>query len=117
MSSRIGTRTLAGYAMTFVIAGALGFATGKNAQDSPPPQVQSFLALMNQRSPGARTADELTKTRRTPEARIGSVEMTLPPVSAVPEPDTWAMMLVGFALIGFAIRNHRVPSIPEAAPN
>jgi hypothetical protein len=29
------------------------------------------------------------------------------PVSAVPEPSTWAMMLLGFAGLGFAFRRSR----------
>ena len=115
MTSRIGRGTVTGYVVTFLVAGTLGFATGKNVQDAPAPHVQSLLELMSERSPGARTADELTKTRA--KAPLGSVEMTLPAVSAVPEPGTWAMMLVGFGLIGFSIRKSRARSIPRATNN
>lgn len=39
-----------------------------------------------------------------------------PPVtSAVPEPGTWLMMLVGFAMIGSAVRRRARPLVAEAA--
>jgi hypothetical protein len=31
----------------------------------------------------------------------------VPPVTAVPEPSTWAMMLLGFAGLGFVFRQSR----------
>lgn len=34
---------------------------------------------------------------------------------AVPEPATWAMMLLGFGMVGFAIRRGRAASLPAAA--
>ena len=36
-----------------------------------------------------------------------SVEMAPKPVGAVPEPSTWAMMMVGFAVVGSAMRRRR----------
>ena len=36
-------------------------------------------------------------------------------VQAVPEPATWAMMLVGFGAIGFAMRRSRKRIIPQLA--
>jgi hypothetical protein len=30
-----------------------------------------------------------------------------PPVSVVPEPSTWMMMILGFGVIGFALRRRR----------
>jgi hypothetical protein len=36
-------------------------------------------------------------------------------VAAVPEPATWAMILMGFGAIGFASRRRRQPSLPQAA--
>ena len=35
--------------------------------------------------------------------------------TAVPEPATWAMMLLGFAGIGFAMRRRRLPSLAQIA--
>lgn len=35
--------------------------------------------------------------------------------AAVPEPATWAMMLVGFAGIGFAMRRRRTPALAQLA--
>jgi hypothetical protein len=36
-------------------------------------------------------------------------------VAPVPEPGTWAMMLVGFGAIGFAMRRRRVPVLAQLA--
>lgn len=38
---------------------------------------------------------------------LGSVALT----SAVPEPATWAMMLLGFGMAGFGLRNRRKPMV------
>ncbi len=39
----------------------------------------------------------------------------IPPVSAVPEPATWAMMIIGFFGLGAAIRSNRArPSTSRA---
>ena len=35
--------------------------------------------------------------------------------SAVPEPGTWAMMLLGFGAVGFSIRRRRQPTLAQAA--
>ena len=41
----------------------------------------------------------------------------IPPVSAVPEPGTWAMMLMGFALVAWRVRRRRPsPKQPRRAP-
>jgi hypothetical protein len=163
--------------------------------------IQSFLALMGQRSPGTRTADELTKTKSAPAAAPddanvatpsipmpggavppplrGPVVLSLnaapltqlpllgglapppfatadlpppplggslpppaccggtgptppglpgappppgppgdpgaPPVSAVPEPGAWALMLLGFAIIGSSARRQRIRRALEVA--
>jgi PEP-CTERM motif len=39
----------------------------------------------------------------------GTAEFT--PVAAVPEPTTWAMMLLGFGAVGFSIRRKRRPTL------
>jgi len=41
--------------------------------------------------------------------------VTPPTTPAVPEPTTWAMMLLGFAMIGFAVRKRVYSSLPIAA--
>jgi hypothetical protein len=40
-----------------------------------------------------------------PASPIPAIELTT--VAAVPEPSTWAMMLIGFAGLGFAFRQSR----------
>lgn len=36
-------------------------------------------------------------------------------IKAVPEPATWAMMLLGFGAVGFAMRRRRAPVLAQAA--
>jgi opacity protein-like surface antigen len=36
-------------------------------------------------------------------------------IRAVPEPATWAMMLLGFGVVGFAMRRRRAPVLAQAA--
>ena len=43
-----------------------------------------------------------------------SVTATISEVSGVPEPATWAMMLIGFVGIGFAMRRRRVTALQTA---
>ena len=38
-----------------------------------------------------------------------------PAAGAVPEPVTWAMMLLGFSAIGFSVRRRRYATLPQAA--
>lgn len=52
-----------------------------------------------------RPDDELLSSFATPEHGAGSLEFTFP--GAVPEPSTWAMMLLGFAGIGFMAYRRR----------
>jgi len=37
------------------------------------------------------------------------------PVGAVPEPATWAMMLLGFGAVGFAMRRRQRPALAQIA--
>lgn len=46
------------------------------------------------------------------QIRIASVEAGVPPV---PEPATWAMMLLGFGAAGFALRRRRNPVLAQVA--
>lgn len=46
----------------------------------------------------------------------GFVDRSASPVTAIPEPATWAMLLTGFALIGVALRRGRRRSTGKAAP-
>lgn len=40
----------------------------------------------------------------------------VPPTSAVPEPGTWAMMLMGFGLIAWRVRRHSPAGTPKRVP-
>lgn len=50
---------------------------------------------------------------------VGDGEISIDFVSSVPEPSTWAMLLSGFGLIGFALRRNRrrTVSIDSGPPN
>ena len=43
------------------------------------------------------------------------VPPTPPPSSPVPEPDTWASMVLGFGLLGWALRHRRRKQVPSRA--
>ena len=60
---------------------------------------------------------ELTLDTPSPlHAVRGPLELTLSPVVAVPEPTTWAMMILGLAGVGFmAYRRRAKPTAPMAA--
>jgi hypothetical protein len=45
----------------------------------------------------------------------GMVTITQVPASAVPEPATWAMMLLGFGAIGLAMRRRKATAVAAAA--
>jgi hypothetical protein len=49
------------------------------------------------------------------EMRLGNGPITQPAVGGVPEPATWAMMILGFGLIGAAVRRRRGGLVVEAA--
>lgn len=40
--------------------------------------------------------------------------LTFAQVSAVPEPATWGMMLLGFGAVGFSLRRRRLPNMAQA---
>ena len=45
----------------------------------------------------------------------GTVGTTQTPPGAVPEPSTWAMMLLGFGAVGYTMRRRRKGILPQAA--
>ncbi len=115
MANRVRTQILAAYAAGVLTTVAIGLAGSPEASVAPRATnaAESLLTQMSKRSPGTRTADELTKTKDIQLAR--SAAPLGQPVSAVPEPDTWAMMLVGFGFIGFSLRRRRARLRSEAA--
>ena len=46
------------------------------------------------------------------QVRIASTEGGVPPV---PEPATWAMMLLGFGVVGYSMRRRRTPALSQLA--
>jgi hypothetical protein len=42
---------------------------------------------------------------------VGNINVT----TSVPEPGTWAMLLLGFGAVGFALRRRRLPVLAQAA--
>jgi fibro-slime domain-containing protein len=71
---------------------------GVHAEASAPTTISGLLAGMN-------TLDVFFADRHITQSGLffnASVELTATPFSAVPEPSTWAMMLVGFAGLGYA---------------
>jgi hypothetical protein len=157
-----------GAALTIAVSTALSFASfsGVDLANAAVTRAQSFLDLMQKRSPGKRTEAQLIKTkhksfhvladRPEPEApaivvpayaaNVGLVAPPLavpavgfpqppqlaqvppplfftpppgvgilvppkapqpPPPVSVPEPNTWAMLIVGFGMVGWTLRRAR----------
>jgi hypothetical protein len=67
---------------------------GGGGNGSPPP----FVSITPPGGGGGIIVPPTTTTETPPPP---------PPPSAVPEPNTWALMLVGFGLVGFAVRRDR----------
>lgn len=110
------TNTLAGLYTIIVDSTTTGFAItnvtlGGNTLFSGSAQTTGFLNL----TLGMGTYDfTFTGTSPSPNggAVSGNVTFNLVPV---PEPATWAMMLLGFAGIGFAMRRRSRPSLAQVA--
>lgn len=115
MAKSVRKQILAAYAAGVFTAGAIGLAISPDTRFAPRAAnaAESLMTQMSNRSPGTRTFDLLTKDKET---ELPASAARLPqPVSAVPEPDTWAMMLVGFAFIGLSLRRGRPRSPTRAA--
>ncbi len=64
-------------------------------------------------SNGLRANGVLQAVNGKPQASAFSV-VTLTPTPAVPEPATWAMMILGFGVVGYALRRRTV-ALPQVA--
>jgi hypothetical protein len=51
-----------------------------------------------------------TKNNPPPEATTATAQIGVVQVPAVPEPETWAMMIAGFGLAGMAARRRKAPA-------
>lgn len=69
---------------------------------------QNFLGGFGEAFTGVQisTTAQLADVR---QVRLGGIQ------SAVPEPGTWAMMLLGFGAMGFQMRRRRAPHLMQAA--
>lgn len=97
-------------ATAMVVAGAIGLSGSPAVvSHAAPARQESVQALLGQRSPGERTTGELAKIKHRMDALTVQTAAPLdhPPIAAVPEPETWATMLVGFGLVGLAMRRRR----------
>ena len=82
----------------------IGFATFQtiyDPKDATPPEVRSALEKWAQSSGGNYSYLE-GWSANTPPIVGSAIQLVGPPAPAVPEPDTWAMLIAGFAGIGFA---------------
>jgi hypothetical protein len=68
------------------------------------------FALLGQFLPAGQYTLHITGTRGTASAFSGTISF-----GAVPEPGTWAMMLLGFGAVGFAMRRRRRPALLQVA--
>jgi hypothetical protein len=75
--------------------------------------VSEFWRLAN---PVSLSASQYTLTINGNNSGAGSLggSITIRP-AAVPEPATWAMLLVGFGAVGFAMRRRRAPILAQVA--
>ena len=75
--------------------------------------ISEFWRLAN---PITLSASQYTLTINGNNSGAGSLggSITISP-SAVPEPATWAMMLLGFGAVGFAMRRRRSPVLAQVA--
>lgn len=91
---------------TFTGSQVSALANGNQSLPSTNPVVTIFLTGAEQ---SALTRLKLTST-------TNAFEVDNFRINAVPEPGTWAMMLLGFGAIGFAMRRgRRVKAIPQVA--
>ena len=108
--AQVSTILLGGLAnITFTSVSLDGNAFTKTSTD-PGPETWALLspiALSN----GTHTINVMG----TLTGPNGAYSGTLNVANAVPEPATWAMMLVGFAGVGFALRRRRRPVLAQIA--
>lgn len=60
---------------------------------------------------GSRSAAESPQLINGNNGSTGTLGGTITIAQAIPEPGTWAMMLVGFGAVGFALRRKRKPAL------
>lgn len=58
-------------------------------------------------SPERRASEGEFEQRQRTFLHYKTTTLTLAQVDAIPEPQTWALMLIGFASVGMALQRHR----------
>lgn len=123
MENLVFTNTLAGlYSITlttsspaidFTSAVLTGLGGPVNLVEIDDDGVSEFWRLAN---PVTLGASQYTLTINGNNSGAGSLggSITIRP-AAVPEPATWAMMLIGFGAVGFAMRRRRTPVLAQVA--
>ena len=94
-----------------------GFAFTKTNEDGQAPELAEIWTLVP-----AQTLLAGNHTLTVSGTVVGSSgggsfggNVNVSPVGAVPEPATWAMMLLGFGAVGFAMRRRQRPALAQIA--
>ena len=122
MENLVFTNTLAGlYSITlttsspaidFTSAVLTGLGGPANLVEIDDDGVSEFWRLAN---PVTLGAAQYTLTINGNNSGAGSLGGSITIRPAVPEPATWAMMLIGFGAVGFAMRRRRTPVLAQVA--
>lgn len=106
------TLTTSSPAVDFTSAVLSGLGGPYNLVEIDDTGVDEFWRLAN---PVALGASQYTLTINGNNSGAGSLGGSITIRQAVPEPATWAMMLIGFGAVGFAMRRRRTPVLAQVA--
>ena len=122
MEDLVFTNTLAGlYSITlttsspaidFTSAVVSGLGGPYNLVEIDDDGISEFWRLAN---PVTLDAGQYTLAISGNNSGAGSLGGSITIRQAVPEPSTWAMMLIGFGAVGFAMRRRRTPALAQVA--
>ena len=106
------TLTTSSPAIDFTSALITGLGGPYNLVEIDDDGVSEFWRLAN---PVTLSASQYTLTINGNNSGAGSLGGSITIRPAVPEPATWAMMLLGFGAVGFAMRRRRSPVLAQVA--
>lgn len=122
MENVVFTNTLAGLysislttsspAVDFTSAVLSGMGTSNGLIEIDDDGITEFWRLAN---PVVLGAGQYTLAINGNNSGAGSLGGSITIRQAVPEPATWAMMLIGFGAVGFAMRRRRTPVLAQVA--